>query len=95
MKKNYKKIYKRLIKEIKKLIDEEIEYREPDASCREKLIREIESSYAITTIEVILQIAEEVEGNRCCMQIMNQDEFKKWKEKIDESKTKKKLAKRL
>ena len=82
--KNYKKIYNRFRKEITKLIDEEYRYNQEadDFNEREKLIREIESEYAINTLEIILNIADEIEGKECHMQIMNKYDFRNWKEKI-------------
>lgn len=47
---------------------------------REVLKRECE--YAISALNSILEMNEEINGTKCNMVIMNQNEFKKWKEGI-------------
>jgi len=78
--KDYKKIYNRLIKEIKfelnchkialskNTLDDFKEY--------------IENSYAVTVLNWVLSILPELEGKKCYQIVMNQEEFKKWKKTI-------------
>ncbi len=82
--KNYEKIYKRLIKEIKRMKREE---NNPNNYRHESnaIMKEVEkraSQYAISTLARMLEMNEEIEGKKCNMVIMNQASFKKWKEKI-------------
>ena len=79
--KNYKKIFKRFRKEIEKLVEEE-ERENGACTSREKLIRQIEREYAQATFDIILQIADELEGTEHHMQIMNVNQFNGWKRKI-------------
>lgn len=79
---NYKKIYKRLIKEIEKNLEQERNYSSRENTERESLLDAIETRYAITVLECILSDAEELEGKKCSMGIMNQKEFKEWKKNI-------------
>lgn len=81
--KNYKKIYNRLIKEIKKELnahDEHITYC--PMSTNTHLFEMIESRYAITLLDWILSTLPEIEGRECRYIIMNEKEFKKWKKNI-------------
>ena len=83
--KNYKKIYNRLIKEIKKMKKDE---NNPNNYSFEDntIMKEVEkraSQYAISTLSCILEMNEEIEGKKCNMTIMNQKTFKKWKKEIN------------
>ena len=84
MKKNYEKIYKRLIKEIKRLIEEHHDPERHNYST-DSILREVEkreSQYGLSTLNCILEMNEEIEGKKCNMVIMNDIEFKKWKKEI-------------
>ena len=82
MKKNYKKIHIRLIKEIKRLIKDE----EKLESCENnKIMQEVEkraSEYAITVLNCVLEMDDEINGTKCHRSIMSPIEFNKWKERI-------------
>jgi hypothetical protein len=83
MKKNYRKIYNRLIREIKK----ELKAHENCLNNNTKmstyeLARLIEDKYGITVLNWILSILPELEGKSYHNILMNQKEFKKWKIKI-------------
>lgn len=84
MKKNYEKIYKRLIKEIKRMIREE---HDPERHTynSDSILKEVEkreSRYGISTLNSILEMNDEINGTRCNMVIMHRPEFEKWKEEI-------------
>ena len=81
MSKNYEKIYKRLIKEIKRM---EVDEHNPNNYAHEdnqimRLVEKRASQYGITVLNCVLEMNEEIEGKKCNMAIMNQEEFKKWK----------------
>ena len=84
MKKNYEKIYKRLIREIKRMKTDEHDhnnYRHEDSA----VMREVEkraSQYAITCFDCILEINDEINGTKCHRSIISPIEFDKWKERI-------------
>ena len=84
MKKNYEKIYKRLIKEIKRMIKDEEKLK----SCaNNKIMQEVEkraSEYAITVLNCVLEMNDEINGTKCHRSIMSTIEFDKWKERIIE-----------
>lgn len=82
MAKNYKKIYNRLIKEIKHELKAHKNNSSMESCHRLKLLDEIEFRYAITILEMILDWTRELEGKECLMMNMNQKEFKEWKKKI-------------
>ena len=84
MKKNYEKIYKRLIKEIKRMERDE---HDPNNYAHEDniIMKEVEkraSKYAISVLNSILEMNEEIEGKKCNMVIMDQKEFIEWKKRI-------------
>jgi hypothetical protein len=74
--KNYKKIYNKLIKEIKN------ELQTHQTITGNSLQEQIENEYGITILNWILSILPEIEGKKCCNIIMNQKEFKNWKKKL-------------
>lgn len=82
--KDYKKIYFRLIKEIKRMKkDEDNPYNWSNTD--NAVMKEVEkraSQYAITTLNCVLEMSEEIEGKKCNMAIMNQSDFKKWRKKV-------------
>ena len=85
MVKDYKKIYKKLIKEIKRMVEDE---HNPNNYVHEdtEIIRLVEkraSQYATTVLNSVLEMNEEIEGKKCNMVIMNGIEFEKWKKKIN------------
>lgn len=80
--KNYKKIYQRLIKEIKRFRDDEQKSQSIESDERLKFLDYIESRYAVTVINSILEMNEEIEGKQCNLVIMNQKEFNLWKKQI-------------
>jgi len=82
--KNYKKIYKRLIKEIVRMRNGELNTYSTEQNKRLRLLDEIESDYAVTVLNNLLEVVDEVEGKKCNMVIMNQEEFKQWKKNIKE-----------
>ena len=82
--KNYKKIYTRLIKEIKRMEEDE---HNPNNYAHEDnaIMREVEkraSQYGIVILNSILEMNEEINGTKCNMVIMNGVDFEKWKERI-------------
>ena len=84
--KNYEKIYKRLIKEIKRMEKDE---RNPNNYAHEdnEIMRQVEkraSEYAVTVLNCVLEMNDEINGTKCHMSIMNQHDFAKWKERITE-----------
>jgi len=86
--KDYKKIYFRLIKEIKRMKEDE---KNPNNWSHEDndVMREVEkraSEYAISTLGCVLEMSEEIEGKKCNMAIMNQTEFKNWRKKVSNDK---------
>ena len=74
--KNYRKIYNRLIKEIRK----ELEAHETDITSDLKV--KIENKYGVAVLNWLLSILPEIEGKEYKMITMNKKEFKKWKKKI-------------
>lgn len=79
--KNYKKIFNRLIKEIKKevnLISKNNTHRTSNLG----LLEAIENNAQVDTFNWILTLLPELEGKECQMILMNRKEFKKWKEMI-------------
>lgn len=85
MSKNYEKIYKKLIKEIKIMIKDE-RNSNPNNLASDAVMLEVvkkESSYAVTCLTCILEMNEEIEGKKCNRIIMNKEEFKKWKKVIN------------
>ena len=85
---NYKKIYNKLICEIK---DELIAY--DNALCKrkdtnilslnnEEIIDTIENKHAICVLNWILSLLPEIEGKECHRILMDEKEFKQWKKKI-------------
>ena len=82
--KNYKKIYNRLIEEIKKeLKQHEISLSKNKKDSNTQLIEYIEDKYGVTVLEWILSLCNEIEGKECQMILMNKEEFNKWKKKIN------------
>ena len=82
MKKNYEKIYKRLIKEIKRMKQDE---RNPNNYAHEdtevmKAVEKRASQYAITVLNCVLEMS----GKKLHRSIMSPIEFNKWKERIIE-----------
>jgi len=75
--KNYQKIYNRLVKEIKKELDNHYN----DNSSYD-LQQQLENNYGITVLEWILSTLDEIEGKECHMVIMNEKQFKQWQKKI-------------
>ena len=80
MKKNYEKIYKRLIKEIKRMEKDE---HNPNNYAHEDtaIMREVEkraSQFGITILNCILEMNEEINGTKCNRIIMGEEEFRKW-----------------
>lgn len=85
MKKNYEKIYKRLIKEIKRMEKEEHNpnnYAHEDTEIMQ-LVEKRASQYGITVLNSILEMNEEIEGKKYNMVTMGEKEFKKWKKEIN------------
>ena len=74
--KNYKKIYNRLVKEIKKEIEAHKKHITDDLRIA------IENKYGVTVLNWLLSILPEIEGKECQMLTMNHKEFKKWKKNI-------------
>ena len=84
--KNYKKIYIRLIKEIKRMEKEE---HNPNNYAHEDtaIMREVEkraSQYGITILNCVLEMSDEISGKKLHRSIMSPIEFDKWKERITE-----------
>ncbi len=80
--KNYKKIYQRLIKELKRMQVDEKNYKSTESNDVLKLVDIKQSQYAYCVLNSILAMNEEIEGKKCNMVIMNQEEFKQWKMQI-------------
>lgn len=80
--KNYKKIYKRLVKEIIQMRDQELNTHSTEQITRLRFLDEIESNYAVSVLNSLLEVVDEVEAKKCNMVIMNQEEFKKWKKEV-------------
>lgn len=80
--KDYKKIYKKLVKEIKRMKEEESNTYTTEQNPRLRFLDEIESNYAVVLLESILDMNDEISGKKCNMIIMNQKEFKNWKQYI-------------
>lgn len=84
MKKNYEKIYRRLIIEIKRLVSEEEKLKSYETN---KIMQEVEkkaSQYAITVLNCVLEMSDEISGKKLHRSIMSPIEFDKWKERITE-----------
>lgn len=81
--KNYKKIYQKLIKEIKRLRQGELNYKAHEDNPIMELVSKQESQYAITTMDVILEMSDEISGKQCHLSIMNSKQFNQWKKKIN------------
>lgn len=81
--KNYEKLYKKLIKEIKDMQKEELSY---DGNMEDnEIMKAVEcraSNYAGHCLGVVLEIADEIEGKKWHNMIMNQKEFNKNKARI-------------
>ena len=80
--KDYKKIYNRLIKEIKRMKMQEENFESFEPTERLRLLDKIESRYAVSVLNSILEMSVEIEGRMCNLVIMNQKEFNNWKKKI-------------
>jgi hypothetical protein len=74
--KNYEKIYKKLVKHIKKELDAHMYLKNNTYNAN------IEDEYGIQLLTYLLEILPEIEGKKCHMITMNQEEFKQWKEEI-------------
>lgn len=85
MKKNYEKIYKRLIKEIKRLVKEHYDPKRSSFCSNDSILREVEkreSGYGLSILKNILEMNQEIEGKKCNMIIMDKDDLKKWRKEI-------------
>lgn len=80
--KDYKKIYKRFVKEI----EHELEaHRKQDSDSpyeRQQLLDAIETRYAISVLETVLAWTRELEGKEPLGMLMNQKSFNRWKKSI-------------
>lgn len=81
--KNYKKIYQRVIKEIKRMKVDEGNYKSTDSNDILRFVDNKQSQYAVSMLNSVLEMNEEIEGKKCNMIIMNQQEFKQWKKSIN------------
>ncbi len=84
MKKNYEKIYKRLIKEIKRMKKDEHNpnnYAHEDTEVM-KAVEKRASEYAITVLNCVLEMNDEINGTKCHRSIMSPIEFNKWRERV-------------
>ena len=80
--KNYKKIYKRLVNEIKKETARCTDIEVTDDESNVALLRRIENRECFATLNWVLSLLPEIEGKECQMITMNENEFKEWKRKI-------------
>lgn len=79
--KNYKKIYNKLIKEIKKEAEQIPELNNHELG-NYGLLETIENNSQVSVLNWVLSLLPEIEGRECQMIIMNKKEFKKWKRNI-------------
>lgn len=81
---NYEKIYKELLKQIKRFEESEKKYGcyEMDGTNMETIRDYLCTDYALTIFKVLNEIIDEVKGKKWHNQIMHKEEFKQWKEEI-------------
>jgi len=80
MKKNWKKIYKRLKRNIKDQIKGYQIYEKP--LTRSNFVDEIELRETIYTLNNILSVMDELEGIKCHGILFTSNSFKNWKKSI-------------
>lgn len=80
MGKNYRKIYNRLVKEIKK---EKRMAISSNKAYPNNPAMQLENNTVIAVCDCFLSMLPEIEGKQCNMVIMNREEFKSWKRKIN------------
>lgn len=80
---DYKKIYQRLVKEIKKELElHRYDNNYTNTNNRDNFLDNIEKNYGITILEWLLSILPEIEGKKFQGVVMSKKEFTKWKKQI-------------
>lgn len=79
---NYKKVFKRLVKEIKNDEESERNYGQTKLTSRDKILDYVETRYALSIYNVINQTIDEVTGKKWHNLNMTKDEFESWKKEI-------------
>lgn len=79
---DYKKVFKRLVKEIKHDEESERKYGQTKLTSRDQILDYVETKYALSLYNVINQTIDEVTGKKWHNLNMTKEEFNNWKKEI-------------